>query len=54
MADETAGFGTDLIDVTGLSLHDLNDLGDSTLAHSLRRLLDDDDAAPVAGFTAMI
>jgi FXSXX-COOH protein len=41
-----------LIDLSGLSLRDLDKLGDSSLMHELRRLFDggDEEAEIVAGF----
>jgi FXSXX-COOH protein len=41
-----------LIDLSGLSLRDLDKLGDSSLVYELRRLLDDGDGEPevIAGF----
>jgi FXSXX-COOH protein len=46
---EDAGYG--LIDVSGLSLRDLDKLGDSALSHELRRMLlsVSEDAETMAG-----
>lgn len=57
MGDNAMEHGTDLLDVSCLSLRDLDELGDheeSVLGHALRRILDDQDSAPVAGFTSRI
>ncbi|WP_326641511.1 FxSxx-COOH protein [Streptosporangium sp. NBC_01755] len=43
-----------LIDVTGLSLTDLDHIDDSHLKRALRRILDNDDTGPAAGFTSSI
>ena len=50
------GFTSDLPDLTGLSLADLDDLGDSVLAESLRRVLERErhGREPVAGFQSAI
>jgi FXSXX-COOH protein len=41
-----------LVDVSGLSLRDVDKLGDSSLAHELRRLLlrEEGDSEPISGF----
>jgi FXSXX-COOH protein len=57
MGDNAAEHGTDLLDVSELSLRDLDELGDqqeTPLGHALRRILDDSDSASVAGFTSFI
>jgi FXSXX-COOH protein len=47
---------TDLVDLDGLALGDLNGLDDSVLAHALRRVLADADGPedPIAAFEAFI
>ncbi len=50
----TADFGNGLIDVTGLCLADLDRIGQSSLDFALRRIVDELDAGPVAGFNATI
>lgn len=54
MSDELAENG--LIDVTGLSLTDLDGLTDSALHHALRSLLQagEDAMGPIAGFSQSI
>jgi FXSXX-COOH protein len=44
----------DLLDVTDLSLRDLDAIGESRLARALRQVLDGEDITPVAGFSAQI
>jgi FXSXX-COOH protein len=44
--------GSVLIDISGMSLRDLDEIDGTSLAQALRRVLDDDDIAPVAGFTS--
>lgn len=53
MSDVPGDTEDGLIDVSGLSLRDVDKLGDSSLAHELRRLLgrDDGDAETISGFT---
>jgi FXSXX-COOH protein len=41
-----------LIDVSGMSLRDLDEIGETSLAQVLRRVLDDDEIGSVAGFTS--
>lgn len=53
IASET-DFSNGLIDVTELSLAELDKIGDSSLDIALRRILDDDDTGPVAGFSSRI
>jgi FXSXX-COOH protein len=45
-------FGHPLIDVSGMSLRDLDEIGETSLAQTLRHVLDDDEIGPVAGFTS--
>jgi FXSXX-COOH protein len=45
-------FSSDLIDVTGLSLRDLDRLPESSLALALREVLTSNDAGPSAGFSS--
>jgi FXSXX-COOH protein len=47
-------FSGDLIDVTGLSLRDLDGLPESSLTLALREVLTSDCAGPSAGFSASI
>lgn len=57
MAADMTDFGSDLLDLTQFSLNDLDDLGErdhSCLAHAVRRIVDDSDSAPVAGFASLI
>ncbi|GAA2596288.1 hypothetical protein SMC26_00935 [Actinomadura fulvescens] len=54
MAGEANSYETELIDVSGLSLRDLDSIEGSSLAKALQRLLTTDDTAPVAGFSAVI
>lgn len=48
-----ADFASDVIDVTGVSLADLDDVQGSVFDTALRRLTET-DSGPVAGFTASI
>lgn len=54
MHDESSTESDCLIDVTGLSLGDLEAIDESTIAQALRRMLDDVQAEPVAGFQSKI
>lgn len=54
MHDEAADFGQVLIDVTDMSLRDLDEISESRLAEALRRVLADDETGPVAGFTSRV
>jgi FXSXX-COOH protein len=54
MPDAPDGSGTALIDVTGLTLRDLETISESSLAAALRHVLDEEQAAPVAGFQSRI
>jgi FXSXX-COOH protein len=54
MGDGTGDYGDVLIDVRGLSLRDLDTIGESSLAKALRLVLDGEDGAPVAGFQSAI
>jgi FXSXX-COOH protein len=51
---EASDISGDLIDVTGLSLRDLDAVPDSSLALALRQALSGSDAAPSAGFSSRI
>ncbi|WP_344970414.1 FxSxx-COOH cyclophane-containing RiPP peptide [Streptosporangium fragile] len=53
-AEDAAFVGGGLVDVTGLSLADLDRVDNFHLKHALRRILDDDNTGPVAGFTSSI
>lgn len=50
------GIETDMLDVAGLSLSDLEELGPSSLGHALRRVVaqDEGSADPVIGFLSGI
>ncbi|MFC6580629.1 FxSxx-COOH cyclophane-containing RiPP peptide [Planomonospora parontospora] len=54
VADSTTEYGAGLIDVSGLDLHDLDEMGESSLDHALRLLADDENTGPVAGFQSSI
>jgi FXSXX-COOH protein len=54
MLDESGDFGEVLIDVSGLSLRDLDGISESSLAQALRHVLDDEETGPVAGFSSRI
>ncbi|MEU3166777.1 FxSxx-COOH cyclophane-containing RiPP peptide [Streptosporangium sp. NPDC006930] len=58
MGEEVAGeidsIKSNLIDVTGLSLTDLDHIDNPSLKRALRRILEDDSAGPAAGFTSSI
>lgn len=54
MSFETEEFGSDLIDVTGLSLKDLEGLSESSLATALREVLTGNDAGTSAGFSSRL
>ncbi|GAA3023310.1 MULTISPECIES: hypothetical protein [Streptosporangium] len=43
-----------LVDVTGLTLADLDRIEGSPLKDALRHILDDDDMGPVAGFSSVV
>ena len=51
-----AGIETDILDLSGLSLSDLEEVRPSTLGRVLRRIVaqDDDPTDPVIGFEASI
>jgi FXSXX-COOH protein len=51
---EATDFTGDLIDVTGLSLRDLDQVPESSLALALRHVLSSGDATPSAGFSARV
>jgi len=50
----TGEFSGDLIDVTGLSLRDLDKLPESSLILALREVLTSDRAGTSAGFSARV
>jgi FXSXX-COOH protein len=54
MRDEPCDVGHVLIDVTELSLRDLEAIDESALAEALRHVLDEEQPAPVAGFQSQI
>lgn len=54
MSIDTEGFSTDLIDVTGLTLDDLERLPESCLAIALREVLTRDDVPTSAGFSSRL
>jgi FXSXX-COOH protein len=54
MPDTPNDFGDVLIDVTGLSLRDVDAMDESSLAEALRRVLDEEQTGPVAGFQSKI
>jgi FXSXX-COOH protein len=54
MHDDREDFGDDLIDVTGVTLRDLETISNVSLAEALRLIVDDDETGPVAGFTSRI
>jgi FXSXX-COOH protein len=49
-----AEYGEGLIDVSGWSLSDLDKLPPSPLALALRRLIEEMDSGPVAGFQSAL
>ncbi|HEY7145657.1 MAG TPA: FxSxx-COOH cyclophane-containing RiPP peptide [Streptosporangiaceae bacterium] len=55
-SEAAADVETDLPDLTGLALAELEDFGPSALGHALRRVLkgEADPADPVVGFQASI
>jgi FXSXX-COOH protein len=54
MGFEAEEFSSDLIDVSGLSLADLEALPDSSLAVALREVLAGDDVGTSAGFSSRL
>ncbi|MER6826318.1 FxSxx-COOH cyclophane-containing RiPP peptide [Streptosporangium sp. NPDC000563] len=54
VAGEIDYIKSNLIDVTGLSLTDLDHIDNPNLKRALRRILEDDSAGPAAGFTSSI
>ncbi|HEX4094321.1 MAG TPA: FxSxx-COOH cyclophane-containing RiPP peptide [Trebonia sp.] len=54
MSIDTGVFSTDLIDVTGLSLEDLEALPDTSLTIALREVLTRDDTPTSAGFSSRL
>ncbi|MEU9835113.1 FxSxx-COOH cyclophane-containing RiPP peptide [Streptosporangium sp. NPDC048047] len=56
MSDEDVTRDSGLIDVSGLSLRDLDRLDETALAHALRRLMEveERDADPVAGHQSSV
>jgi FXSXX-COOH protein len=53
-ASPTTGFGNHLLDLNGFDLADLDRPGDSSLDLALRRILDEENIGPVAGFDSAI
>ena len=54
MSIDTEEFRSDLIDVTGLSLDDLEAVPESSLAVALREVLAANDAGTSAGFSSRL
>lgn len=54
MSVEAEDFSSDLIDVTGLSLRDLDGLPESSLTIALREVLTRNDAGTSAGFSSRL
>jgi FXSXX-COOH protein len=54
MSIDTEGFTSDLIDVTGLSLKDLETLPESSLFVALREVLADNGTGTSAGFSSRL
>lgn len=54
MQEASDEFPDTLIDVTGLSLSQLDAIDESSLARVLRHMLDGTETGPVAGFQASI
>jgi FXSXX-COOH protein len=58
MSDEAATAGADfskgLIDLTEMNLADLDGIGDSVLGLALRKIVENEDTGPVAGFDSFI
>lgn len=54
MSEVTEELADALIDVTGLSLSQLDSIDGTSLAHVLRHILDGDQAAPVAAFQSSL
>lgn len=54
MSVEAEDFSSDLIDVTGLSLRDLDGLPESSLAVGLRQVLTRHDVGTSAGFSSRL
>jgi FXSXX-COOH protein len=54
MGIDAEDFGSDLIDVSGLSLRDLGELSESSLGRALHELLTSNDTGPSAGFSSRI
>jgi FXSXX-COOH protein len=56
VGEDSADFGGELIDVSQLSLHDLDAIGSSVLGQALGRLLDPEqkDERALSGFQAVI
>lgn len=52
MPEETVGGG--LLDVTSLTLEELDQIDHPTLRRVLQRILDDKDTGPVAGFSSSL
>jgi hypothetical protein len=47
-------FTGDLIDVSGLTLQDVESLGESTIGLALRRVLETEQSEPSLGFSARL
>jgi len=54
MASAEADFLSDMIDLNGLSLRDLDKLPESSFAIALRGVLTSNDAGPSAGFSSSL
>jgi FXSXX-COOH protein len=56
MSEDPIDLGDDLIDLSGVTLRDLDQLGESILVKALRPLMEgaDSDSEPVAGFQSRI
>jgi FXSXX-COOH protein len=54
MRKDADDFGSDLIDVNGVSLQDLEGLPDSSLALALREVMTSGDVGPYASFSAQV
>lgn len=54
MSIETDGYTSDLIDVAGISIRDLDELPESSLALALREVLNRNDVGTSAGFSSRL
>jgi hypothetical protein len=54
MREDADDFGGELIDVTGVSLHDVEQLPDTSLARALREVMATGDAGHYASFSAQV